>query len=186
TILTTESCLLHPKRNPGLSHSQVDQLLAENFKATNILWLTCGEIVGDDTDGHIDQMARFVGPSTLVVSVEDDPNDVNYQPLLKMGQQLRTFSDQDGRPFDIISLPMPDPLFWQGQRLPASYANFYIANDAVVVPQFDDAADEVALGILNDLFLDREVLGFPSVDLVLGLGSIHCLTQQQPKSRESR
>lgn len=180
TILTTESCLLNPNRNPNLSREQIEMYLADYLGARKILWLSGGEIDGDDTDGHVDQLARFVGPSTVVAAVEPDPGDENHAPLSANFAQLQTMTDQDGRPLTIVSLPMPRPKFHDGHRLPASYCNFYIANGVVVVPQFGDAADATAIDSLARLFPDRQVRGLDSLDLIWGLGSFHCLSQQEP------
>jgi agmatine deiminase len=180
TILTTESCLLNPNRNAGLSRSETETYLADYLGATKVLWLPRGELAGDDTDGHIDQLARFVNPTTIVAAWEDDPADVNHEPLHMNFEHLSEMTDQDGNRFTIIRLPLPKPKFYGEHRLPACYCNFYIANDCIIVPQFDDAADAVAIKILQELCPDRAVIGVPSLDLVWGLGSFHCLTQQEP------
>jgi agmatine deiminase len=146
-----------------------------------VLWLGRG-IAGDDTHGHIDDLARFVGPRTVVTVVEEDPADVNYEPLRENLERLRGMTDLDGRPLELVTLPMPGPLVFNDRRLPASYANFYIANDRVLVPTFNDPNDRRALGILAELFPGRSVVGIHAVDLVWGLGTLHCLTQQQPAS----
>jgi agmatine deiminase len=161
----------------------VEEILSQYLGAGNVLWLERGELAGDDTDGHIDQLARFVGPSTVVASVAEDPSDENYAPLLENLDQLRGMHDQDGRLLEVHPLPLPQPKFCRGQRLPASYANFYIANGVVLVPQFDDPADSRAIRLLRRHFPDRHVLGVPARDLVWGLGAVHCLTQQEPLSR---
>jgi agmatine deiminase len=145
-----------------------------------VLWLGRG-IAGDDTHGHVDDLARFVGPRTVVTVVEDDPADENYHPLQENLERLRSMTDLDGRALEVVPLPMPEPVMFEGQRLPASYANFYIANDRVLVPTFNDSADRKALGILAELFPKRTVVGIHAVDLVWGLGTLHCLTQQQPR-----
>jgi len=180
TLLTTASCVLNPNRNPHLSQRQVEQYLKDYLGVTNVLWLARGEFAGDDTDGHIDQLARFVSATTVVAAWEDDPRDENHDPLEANFAQLQRMADQDGQPLTIVRLPLPRPKFCQGQRLPASYCNFYIVNGGVIVPQFDDPRDRQAVHILQNLFPEREVLGAPSLDLVWGLGSFHCLTQQQP------
>ena len=144
-----------------------------------MLWLNHG-IAGDDTHGHVDDLARFVNERTVVIAVEDDPDDENYQPLRENFERLKEMTDLDGRPLEVVPLPLPDPVVFTGQRLPASYANFYIANGRVLVPTFNDPMDRVALGTLADLFPDREVVGIHAVDLVWGLGTLHCLTQQEP------
>jgi agmatine deiminase len=145
-----------------------------------VLWLKRGELAGDDTDGHIDQLARFVNPTTIVAAWEDNPGDANHEPLRANFEQLTEMTDQDDNAFTVIRLPLPQPKFYDGHRLPACYCNFYIANDSIIVPQFDDPADAGAIKILQELCPDREVLGVASYDLVWGLGSFHCLTQQEP------
>jgi agmatine deiminase len=180
TILTTESCLLNPNRNPQLDRSGVEQYLRDYLGARKILWLAGGEIAGDDTDGHIDQIARFVGPRTVVCSLCDDPADDNYGPTQQNFVELQAMTDQDGEPLEVIPLRLPGPLFCDDQRLPAGYANFLIINGAVIVPQFGDAADDEALRTLAPLFPDRDVRGCPSRNLIWGLGSFHCLSQQEP------
>jgi agmatine deiminase len=182
TILTTESCLLNPNRNPHLSREQVEGYLRDYLAAKKILWLTGGEIAGDDTDGHIDQIARFVNPTTIVVSACEDPADDNYQPSRLNRRELAALTDQDGRKLDIVPLRLPRPLFCDGQRLPAGYCNFLIANGVVIVPQFGDPADEEAIRTLQPLFPDRHVRGCPSLNLIWGLGSFHCLSQQEPRT----
>ena len=182
-VLTTTSCLLDPQRNPNVSRETVEHYLRDFACAEKVLWLEGGAIAGDDTDGHIDQLARFVDRSTLVAAVEEDPAEENFAPLQENLRQLRQLRDQDGRPFEVVPLPMPRAIHFQGQRLPASYCNSYIANEVVVVPQFDDPADARALEILNSLFADRHTIGLPSRNLILGLGSFHCLTQQQPAEK---
>ena len=181
TVLTTEECLLHEvqARNPGLLREEVEAVLAESLGARHVVWLGRG-IAGDDTHGHVDDLARFVDPTTVVVCVEDDPADANYEPLRDNWERLQSAKDQDGHPLRVVGLPMPDPVVFDGQRLPASYANFYIANGLVLVPTFNDPADRAALGILAELFPDRRVVGVHSTDLVWGLGTLHCLTCQQP------
>jgi len=179
-ILTTESCLLNPNRNPGLSRAAVEGYLRDYLAAEKILWLKGGEIAGDDTDGHIDQIARFVNGTTVVVALCDDPADDNHGPTHQNLNELRQMTDQDDGPLEIVPLPLPRPLYCDGQRLPASYCNFLIANGVVVVPQFGDPADEVAVHSLQTLFPGRDVRGCPSLNLVWGLGSFHCLSQQEP------
>jgi agmatine deiminase len=184
TLLTTEECLLSTtqERNPGFSREDYAQVFRNYLGATQILWLRNG-IAGDDTHGHVDDLARFVNPTTIVAVVEQDPSDVNYAPLRENLALLKSMKDMDGRPFRIETLPMPAPVYFDGQRLPASYANFYIANRLVIVPMFNDANDRVALNTLAGLFPGREVVGIACRDLVLGLGTLHCMTQQQPSSR---
>ncbi|MDX1946839.1 MAG: agmatine deiminase family protein [Pirellulaceae bacterium] len=181
TILTTESCLLNTNRNPHLSREETERYLRDYLAAKKVLWLTGGEIAGDDTDGHIDQIARFVKPTTVVVSLCEDPSDDNFAPTQQNLKELRQMTDQDGRPLEIVPLMLPRPRFCDGQRLPAGYANFLIANGVVVVPQFSDPADELAIRTLVPLFPDRDVRGSPSLNLVWGLGSFHCLSQQEPQ-----
>jgi agmatine deiminase len=181
TILTTEECLLSPvqARNPGLSREQVEQIFRSYLGAEHTLWLRNG-IAGDDTHGHIDDLARFTDENTIVVASEDDPADPNHEPLKENLALLKEMRDQDHGSFRIRTLPMPDTVQFDNQRLPASYANFYIANGIVLVPTFNDVKDRVALNTLAELFPDRQVIGIACTDLVLGLGTIHCMTQQQP------
>lgn len=181
TLLTTESCLLNPNRNPCLSRSQIEETLRDQLGVPRIFWLGEG-IEGDDTDGHIDDLARFVAPSTVVTVVEQDPADRNYKPLLENLRQLYAMTDESGRPLEVVTLPMPRPLYFEGRRLPASYANFYIGNGAVLVPTYDDPNDETALRTLARVFPERRVVPIRCTDLVWGLGAIHCVTQQQPRS----
>jgi agmatine deiminase len=148
-------------------------VLRDTLGVTNTLWLGKG-IAGDDTHGHVDDICRFVSPETVVLCREDNPKDINYKPLAENRERLQ------GKGFQVIDLPMPRPLYFDGVRLPASYANFYIANAAVLVPTFNDPNDRTALGILAECFSDRPVVGIHAVDLVWGLGTIHCLTQQEP------
>jgi agmatine deiminase len=181
TILTTEMCLLNPNRNKDLDKAGTEKYLRDYLGAKKILWLNGGEIAGDDTDGHIDQLARFVDPHTIIAASCDDPADENFEPLRENLKQLREMTDQDGQPFKIVPLPMPPALFVDEQRLPAGYCNFLIANGVVIVPQFEVAeADQLALDVLRPLFPNRQVLGCPSRNLIWGLGSFHCLSQQEP------
>lgn len=183
--LTTEACLLNPNRNPGLGKADLAQWLLAGLGIREVFWLGEG-IAGDDTDGHVDDLARFVAPDTVVTVVEEDPADENYAPLrdnLARLQQLRTASGEGLR---IVELPMPGPVFWEGQRLPASYANFYIGNRAVLLPTFDDPNDAVAKGRLQSLFPGREVMPIDARDLVWGLGAFHCLSQQVPAAPQKR
>jgi agmatine deiminase len=181
TLLTTEECLLDTvqARNPTLSREEIEQVLGSHLGVRNVLWLGRG-IAGDDTHGHVDDLARFVDPRTVVVVVENDPADPNYAPLRDNRARLKGMTDQDGAPLGVVPLPMPRPLTFDGQRLPASYANFYIGNTVVLVPTFDDVHDREALAILAHLFPTREVVGIHAVDLVWGLGTLHCMTQQEP------
>ncbi len=179
TLLATEPTLLDPKRNPGMSKAAIDALALELLGTRKTIWLGDG-IEGDDTDGHIDDIARFVAPGRVVCAREPDPADPNHAPLEDCIARLRAARDAAGRALEVIELPMPPPVLADGDRLPASYANFYIANGAVLVPTFAAASDERALAVLRPLFPDRKILGVPSRALVRGLGSVHCLSQQQP------
>lgn len=181
TLLTTEECLLSDvqARNPGLDRAAIAKLFADYLGAPHVIWLGRG-IDGDDTHGHVDDIARFVGPRTVVAAVEPRKSDPNHEPLGDNWKRLAEARDQNDDPLDLVELPMPSPVVFAGQRLPASYANFYIANKQVLMPTFNDPNDRVALNILAGLFPDRQVVGVHSVDLVLGLGTLHCLTQQQP------
>jgi len=181
TLLATEECLLSTEqcRNPRLARADLERVLGEQLGVRNVLWLGRG-IAGDDTHGHVDDLARFVDPRTVVTVVEDDPGDVNYEPLRENRARLEGMTDDEGAALRVVPLPMPAPLTLDGQRLPASYANFYIGNEAVLVPTFNDARDREALAILADLFPGRRVLGIHAVDLVWGLGTLHCMTQQEP------
>jgi agmatine deiminase len=178
-LLTTESCLLNQNRNPSMSRREVEENLRLFFGVERVLWLGEG-IAGDDTDGHIDDLARFTAANTIVTVVEQDPADANYATLQDNLERLRAMRNREGKPFTIVTLPMPSPLYFERVRLPASYANFYIANGAILMPSFQCAADEVAQTTLAGLFPDRRIIAIPSVDLVWGLGAIHCLTQQHP------
>jgi agmatine deiminase len=182
TLLTTEECYLDPKvqvRNPGLGRAEMDLALKRHLGVTNVLWLVAGP-VGDDTHGHIDDICRFVGPRTVVLIKETNSKDANYRPLAENWERIQDLRLEDGSRPEVVPLPMPAPLYFDGYRLPASYANFYISNAAVIVPTFNDPNDRVALGTLGELFKDRPVIGIHAVDLVLGFGTLHCLTQQQP------
>ena len=181
TLVTTEECLLSAvqQRNPRLSRSDLEEAFGRYLGIRKVLWLRKG-IAGDDTHGHVDDLARFVNANTLVVVAEDKAEDDNYSNLKENMELVQSMSDQDGKPLEIVPLPMPNPVYFNGRRLPASYANFYIANKVVLVPTFNDSRDRVALSILAQLFPRREVIGIHSLDLVWGLGAMHCLTQQQP------
>jgi agmatine deiminase len=182
TLLTTEECYLSPDvqvRNPGVGREEFESVVREYLGATNVLWLA-GGVVGDDTHGHVDDICRFVDRKTIVLIRETNRNDVNYRPLAENWERVPDFRLEDGSKPEVVALPMPGPLYFEGERLPASYANFYISNAAVIVPTFNDPNDRVALGILGELFRGREVVGVHAVDLVLGFGTLHCLTQQQP------
>ncbi|MFV1964801.1 MAG: agmatine/peptidylarginine deiminase [Pirellulaceae bacterium] len=180
SLLTTESCLLNRNRNPGKNRDHVEQCLKDFLGVRNVLWLSDTELAGDDTDGHVDQLARFVDANTVVAAIETNPSDVNYATLQGNLRQLRAMSDEQGRALNVVALPMPAPKFCEGRRLPASYVNFYIANGLVVVPQYEDAADEIAVGTLRGLFPTRQIKPLPALDIVWGLGGFHCLTQQEP------
>ncbi|MBI4411989.1 MAG: agmatine deiminase family protein [Deltaproteobacteria bacterium] len=179
TLLTTEQCLLNKNRNPHLTKAGIERNLGDYLGATNILWLKEG-IVGDDTDGHIDDIARFVNPTTVVTAVEENPHDENYKILQENLKRLQRMKDQNGKPLKIIPLPMPGAVYYEGHRLPASYANFYIANKVVLLPTYHHANDDRARAILQDFFPDRKVIGINATDFVWGLGAFHCVTQQQP------
>lgn len=181
TLLTTEECLLSrtQERNPGFTREDYAEVFKNYFGIANVLWLKNG-IAGDDTHGHVDDLARFVDPTTVVTVVEDNPKDANFGPLQENLSLLKNMKDQEGKPLRIETLSMPAPVYFAGQRLPASYANFYIANKIVIVPTFNDSNDRAALCTLARLFPDREVIGIACRDLVLGLGTLHCMTQQQP------
>jgi len=178
-LLTTEACLLNPNRNPGLSRQEIEERLGYYLGIRKVLWLGDG-IVGDDTDGHVDDMTRFVGSSTVVTVVEDDPEDENYEILQDNLRRLESFTDLEGRPLEIVRLPMPEPVFYDGERLPASYANFYIANTAVLVPTYRCSRDQQAIEVLQKCFPGREVVGIDCSDLIWGLGAIHCVTHEEP------
>jgi agmatine deiminase len=184
TLLTTEECLLSKvqQRNPAMTRSDYQKVFADYLGIKNVIWLASG-IAGDDTHGHVDDLTRFVAADTVVTVVESDPNDPNYEPLRENIRRLRSATNQDGKPLAIIELPMPAPVIFEGRRLPASYANFYIANGVVLVPVFNDPNDRFALDIVADLFPGRKVIGIYCGDLVWGFGTIHCMTQQQPAVR---
>jgi len=179
TLLTTEACLLNPNRNPRLTGQQIETILRDYLGVRHILWLGDG-IVGDDTDGHIDDLARFVDPGTVVTVLERDPADENYERLRENHARLQRMTDQDGRPLRVLTLPMPAPVYYEGQRLPASYANFYIANGVVLVPIFGEPNDAPALHTLQEVFPRRRIVGINARAMVWGLGAFHCVTQQQP------
>jgi len=182
TLLTTEECYLDPKvqvRNPGLSRKEIEATIKAYLGVTNIFWLAKGPL-GDDTHGHIDDICRFVDRNTLVLVREKNSKDPNYRRLEENWERITDLRLEDGAKPTVVELPMPAPLYFDGYRLPASYANFYFANAALLVPTFNDPADRIALGILAELVTDRPVVGIHAVDLVLGFGTLHCLTQQQP------
>ena len=179
SCLTTEQCLLNPNRNAHLQRVDLERYLHDYLGVEHVIWLGQG-IAGDDTDGHVDDLARFVNPTTVVCVLEEDPHDLNYAVLQDNYRRLQAATDQHGHPFQIIPLPMPGPVGPPSGRLPASYANFYIANRVVLVPTYDHPNDQRALTILQHVFPDRHVLGISCEPLVWGLGAIHCVTQQQP------
>jgi agmatine deiminase len=180
-LLTTEECLLSEvqQRNPGVSREQLERAFHDFLGMEQVVWLGHG-IAGDDTHGHVDDISRFVGSGTVVTCVEPNTNDANHAPLAENLALLKAARTLNGKQFEIVEIPLPRPVVFNGQRLPASYANFYVANGLVLVPTFHDPNDRVALDILAEVFPDREVIGIHSVDLVWGLGTLHCMTQQQP------
>ena len=180
TVLTSKSCLLNENRNPEYSQEQIEEFLRNYYGISQVLWVEDG-IVGDDTDGHIDDTIRFVNENTVLTVVEVDETDDNYELLQVNLRQLQEMRLEDGRPLNIIELPMPDAVYCEGERLPASYANFYIANKSVIVPTYNCAKDAIALDIIQKCFPDRKVVGIDSTDIIWGLGSFHCLSQQEPK-----
>jgi agmatine deiminase len=182
TLITTEECLLSKKqcRNPGFTREDYEEVFKKYLGIRQVIWLDKG-IVGDDTHGHVDDLARFVNPSTVVTIVEKDKTDDNYNLLRENLKRLKRARDQNGKPLSVAELPMPKPIIFEGQRLPASYANFLIANDVVLVPTFNDVNDRVALNILSELFPRRDVIGIHCGDFIWGLGTIHCASQQEPK-----
>jgi agmatine deiminase len=184
TLLATEECLLssEQERNPGLSRAQTESALADGLGARKVIWLGRG-IVGDDTHGHIDDVCRFVAPGVVVLCSEDDPRDANHELLAENRERLQGARDAAGRKLEVVALPMPSPVVFDGLRLPASYANFYVANGRVLVPVFNDPRDRLALGLLAELLPDREVTPIYCGDLIWGLGTIHCMTQQEPSPR---
>lgn len=181
-LLTTEECLLDrttQPRNPNLSQSEIEETLRGSLGVKNIIWLGRG-VTGDDTHGHVDDICRFVNPNTVVLAQENNPNDENYAPLQENRERLQGVRLSNGDSLEAVPLPMPRPLYFERIRLPASYANFYIANRVVLVPTFNDPNDRIALGILAELFPEREVIGIHAVDLIWGFGAIHCLTHEEP------
>lgn len=182
SLIATEECLLDPNvqpRNPNLSRTDLERVFHEFLGATNVLWLGHG-IAGDDTHGHVDDFCRFAGPRTILLCEETNPRDENYRALEDNRERLESMRLEDGSRPEVIRLPMPEPIYFEGRRLPASYANFYISNAGVLVPTFNDPKDRLALGILAEVFPDRQVIGIHSLDLIWGLGTLHCMTQQQP------
>ena len=181
TVLTTTSCLLNTNRNPHLNQVQIEQYLHDYYGVENILWLGDG-IVGDDTDGHIDDLTRFVNENTVVTVMEESKKDENYSILQENLKTLKKLRLENGKPLDIVEMPMPAAVVYEDMRLPASYANFYIGNKFVIVPTFRDKNDDRALQILQSCFRDRKVIGVDSLDIIWGLGSFHCLSQQEPSA----
>jgi agmatine deiminase len=180
-LITTEECLLSEvqQRNPGLSREELERIFADYLGVKKVIWLERG-IAGDDTHGHVDDITRFVAPSTMVTAYEEDRSDPNHEPLRENFRKLAKSTDQSGKPLRVVKLPMPTPVVFRGQRLPASYANFYIANRAVLVPVFNDPRDRIALNVLAELFPRRQIVGIYCGDFIWGLGAMHCMTQQQP------
>lgn len=180
-MLTTEECLLSEvqQRNPGVSREQLERVFSDYLGIDRVLWLGRG-IAGDDTHGHIDDIARFAGAETIIAAIEPNTSDPNHTPLAENLARLKAARTPSGKQFTVVELPMPRPVVFRKQRVPASYANFYLANGLVLVPTFHDPNDRVALNLLAEVFPDREVIGIHSVDLIWGLGALHCMTQQQP------
>jgi agmatine deiminase len=187
SLLTTEECLLSEvqQRNPGMSREELEHVFRDFLGVDQVIWLGCG-IAGDDTHGHVDDIARFAGPATVIAAVEANASDPNRAPLKENLKRLTAARTPDGKQFTVVELPMPRPIIFRRQRLPASYANFYLANGLVLVPTFHDPNDRVALNTLAEVFPDRQVIGVHSVDLIWGLGALHCMTQQQPAAVPSK
>ena len=179
TVLTSTCCLLNENRNPLLDQRQIENYLYDYYGAKQVLWVSEG-ISGDDTDGHIDDTIRFVNSDTVLAVIEEDRSDENFEPFQENLRQLSRMRLQNGKQLNIVELPMPEPVIYEGQRLPASYANFYISNGAVIVPIFQSSADDKALQIIQECFPARKVVGIDSTDIIWGLGSFHCLSQQEP------
>jgi agmatine deiminase len=179
TVITSTACLLNPNRNPHLNQAQIEQYLMDYYGQDQVLWVDEG-IVGDDTDGHIDDTVRFVNEDTVITVIEDNKQDDNYALLQHNLKQLKEMRLLNGKQLNIVELPMPDPVIWEDQMLPASYANFYIANQQVVVPTYRSDKDDKVLQIVQQCFPDREIIGIDSTDIIWGLGSFHCLSQQEP------
>jgi agmatine deiminase len=180
-LLTTENCLLNPNRNPGMTKEQIELALKDNLGVTRVLWLGEG-IAGDDTSGHVDDLTRFIGPRTVLTVVQEDPKDVNHRPLQENLERLQRMTDQDGRTLEVVTVPLPPPIFYEGTRLPASYANFYVGNAAVLLPVFNQPTDIWAVEVLTEAFPDRKIVPIDCNDLIWGFGAFHCVTQQQPKA----
>ncbi len=182
TVITSTACLLNPNRNPELSQAEIEQYLMDYYGQEQVLWVDEG-IIGDDTDGHIDDTVRFVNEDTVLTVVEENTSDDNHALLQRNLKQLKSMRLLNGKQLNIVALPMPDPVIWEEQMLPASYANFYIANNQVVVPTFRADKDDKALQIIQSCFPDREIVGIDSTDIIWGLGSFHCLSQQEPNGK---
>lgn len=180
TVLTSTACLLNPNRNPHLNQQQIEEFLCNYYGVEQVLWVDEG-IVGDDTDGHIDDTVRFVNEDTVITVIEENSSDENYELLQTNLRQLKAMRLLNGKQLNIVEIPMPDEIIWDEQRLPASYANFYIANRSVIVPTFRSKKDDKALQQIQACFPDREVVGIDSTDIIWGLGSFHCLSQQEPE-----
>ncbi len=179
TLITTRSCLLNPNRNPCLTQCQIEEYLHNYYGVEKVLWLGDG-IEGDDTDGHVDDITRFVNDDTVITMIEPNRSDANHLPLKENLKALKKMRLANGKQMNIVEIPMPEPLYYEGQRLPASYANFYIANSAVIVPVYGCKQDEAAINILSQCIKDRPVVGIDSTEIIWGLGSWHCLSQQEP------
>ncbi|MFA7081391.1 MAG: agmatine deiminase family protein [Bacteroidales bacterium] len=180
TLITTTACLLNENRNPKFNQAQIEEKLMNFYGVENIIWLGDG-VEGDDTDGHVDDITRFVNEDTVITVVEEDKNDDNYAPLQENLKILNQSRLENGKQMNIVELPMPQPFYFEDERLPASYANFYIANESVIVPVFNSKNDNKAIYILEECFKDRKVIGIDSTEIIWGLGSFHCLSQQEPK-----
>lgn len=180
TVMTSKQCLLNENRNPHLNQGQIEQYLMDYYGVQQVLWVDEG-IIGDDTDGHIDDTVRFVSESTVITVVEEDKQDENYEILQQNLRQLKAMRLHNGKALDIVELPMPDPVIWEDQRLPASYGNFYICNKYVIVPTFRQPKDDRVCRIIQECFPKHEVVGIDSTDIIWGLGSFHCLSQQEPE-----
>ena len=181
TILTTTDCLLNKNRNPKLTKSRIEKYLKDYYGQKKICWLT-GGLAGDDTDGHVDDLARFISPTKIVIGMEKDPKDYNYRILRDARRQSQKLTNQNGRPFEIVEIPMPRPMIHDGQRMPATYVNFYFVNGALLVPTYRDRRNaRIALATLQQHLPRHKVIGIDCVELIWGLGAIHCLSQQQPK-----
>jgi agmatine deiminase len=179
TLITSKACLLNENRNPNLNQSQIESYLFEYYGIEQVIWMNDG-IDGDDTNGHIDDTVRFVNEDTVITVMESDKNDANYEPLMENYQELKKQRLLNGKQLNIVELPMPEPMFIDDQRVPCSYANFYIANNSVIVPVFHCKSDDIALDIITECFPERTIIGLDSSDIIWGLGSFHCLSQQEP------